>query len=171
MLDVEQSLNPFQHVSTEAAKQFLFQETWSEYWKFAFVRNPWDRYVSLYEHLYYSPHAPKPKSNSNPGGAALYSFDEWVYLVKNKFINANPSEHPQLRWINGVDTVFQFEDRATFLPLISKRIGVELTDLRSNTSTKQFASYADYYKKKATIDTVAELDKAVIERFGYTFGS
>lgn len=169
-LGIVPETNPCQHWSTERAIKWIFQETWDDYWSFAFVRNPWDRYVSLYEHLYNSPIAPYPKSNSYNGEAKLYSFDEWMYLSKSKFIRSAVFGLPQSNWTNGVNKVFRFEERDDSLPEISERIGIPLANIKSNVSVKKLGTYTNYFKKKDTIRMVNDIDKEVIERFGYKFG-
>ena len=169
-LNIIQQSNPLQHMGTEAARELIFQETWFDYWSFAFVRNPWDRYVSLYEHLHNADMIrgsiyPSPTSNS---GMTKYAFDEWMYLSRNKFIKSIAFGNPQTKWTGDVSEVFLFEERGESIPYISDKIGVKLQNIKSNASGKQ-NHYTEYYKKKETIELVRDIDHETIKQYGYKF--
>jgi chondroitin 4-sulfotransferase 11 len=159
--------SPTQHWGVYRAERWFFQETWDEYWSFSFVRNPWERYVSFWSHAQWNNQSPFTQSNSM-GVAPNYSFDEWVYLLHNKFISYSAAEHPQTFWTDGVDDVFKYEERTAAVPLISERIGLKLEGIHTNQS--EHGPYQEYYKKRRTIEIVQELDWKTIRRFGYKFG-
>jgi hypothetical protein len=164
-LGLDQAVCPLQHCMPNTAREWIFQDTWYDYWKFSFVRNPWERMVSLYEHQYSNEFAKRPKSNSGP--APRYQFDEWVYLSMNKFLKTDGFV-PQSYWMD-VDHVYLYEERAKSLSEISKRIGVELKGIRTNDSKRQ-KHYTEYYRKKSTIETVGTFDHVPIKLFCYKFG-
>ena len=43
--------NKHKHGGAKLAKEFFFKKKWNSFFKFSFVRNPYDRMVSWYEHL------------------------------------------------------------------------------------------------------------------------
>jgi hypothetical protein len=161
----KQYLNPLQHMSPARAKFWIFKETWDDYWKFSFVRNPWDRYVSLYHHLNWGANGPRPQMNNET--APKYKFDEWLYLSVNKFIISEVAGTPQTRWTEETN-IFKFEERDAAIPIIAERTGFDLKNIRTNESKHGF--YADYYTKKSTIELVTDIDRETIKRFGYKFG-
>jgi hypothetical protein len=167
-MGIKQVDTPMQHWTTHRAKRWIFQETWNDYWSFAFVRNPWERYVSMWAHATWNLQSPLAKSNSSSEAAPQYQFDEWVYLLRNKFISYGAAEYPQHYWTEDCTEIFRFEERTQVLPYISAKIELNLQDVHTNQS--KHGPYAEYYRKKSTIETVREIDKKTINHFGYKFG-
>ena len=50
------------HLNCREVKQIIGQDKWSNYFKFAFVRNPWDRAVSFYFYMKQSTENPNSLS-------------------------------------------------------------------------------------------------------------
>lgn len=130
---------------------------WNSYYKFAFVRNPWDRYVSIYK-------------NRN----IRVSFPKWIRshikaFRKNKLSKAFS---PQLDWIsdkNGkilVDYVARFENYKEEWYKICEIIGAK-KKMRHVNGTKH-RHYTTFYND-ATIENVRILAAKDIAEFGYEF--
>lgn len=47
-------INPLKHVRPEYVKDKIAEDTWNGYFKFAFVRNPWDWVLSMFHHIFAS---------------------------------------------------------------------------------------------------------------------
>lgn len=135
----------------------------SEYFKFSFIRNPWDIVISKYLAPYYR------KINSCTGKNLLY-FLENYYPASNEagdsfFDYFDPSE---------MDFIGRFETREKDLNYISKMIGLEIDPSfsvkkkemqRKLKSKKHFTSYYD----EQTLQIVYEKYKKDIEYFQYSF--
>lgn len=86
------------HSTAPALKKILAKEVFDEYFKFAFVRNPWDWQVSLYEYI---------RSNGNGEGHPQYnllkgkSFEEYIDW------RCQPVEDMRRDW--PAETIFQHE--------------------------------------------------------------
>jgi hypothetical protein len=154
------------HFYPEEAKTTIFQETWGDYWKFAFVRNPWDRYVSLYEFHKQSPYIAKYNWKSQQIARA-YSFREWMFYNRNRFIFATWWGDPQSLWWKGMDCVFKFEELDTAVEEISKHLPPIQPLMHDNATVRK--PYQDYYNKDL-VGIVAEIDRETIKQFGYKFG-
>ena len=137
-----------------------------EYYKFCMVRNPWDRYVSLYE---WSIQIQKRQFTK--------TFDEFVSRLVHKQNfdgTANKVEwtRPMLDWTldsqGNYDCDFfgRFEDMEHSWEVISDKLGVTIP-LKHVHSTKR-KPYQDYYNE-TTYSQILEFCKKDIEYFGYTF--
>jgi hypothetical protein len=142
---------------------------WSKYFKFAFVRNPWDRMVSVYfdqqkrtkESDYYRKHNPKVVEifKSSP------SFVEWV---DSGFY----SMRPQVDYILDskqnvfVDFIGRFEKLKEDFEGICRRIGISVELPHKNKTDHEF--YRTYYTAE-TREIVRRKFHADIELLGYSF--
>lgn len=121
-------------------------------WKFAFVRDPWDRMFSLYWH---------------GGGTATMPFDEWC--VKNKHRRGAGDLLTDDDGELLVDTVYRFEDYASALLDIEARVGVTPPwPIHANRPNplKPPGSCRHLYTPEAR-DRIAEISAWEIERYGY----
>jgi hypothetical protein len=154
------------------------------YFKFTFVRNPWDRFVSLYN--YYIK------------GSELYgtrdvvpfvSFEHFVDRLNNncEMISAHVSDNPHVRkvhyksqisfiessklcttGIDSLDYLGRFENLQQDFNIICDKIGIPQQQLPYVNKTKH-KHYTEYYDDE-TRQIVAEKYANDIEMFGYEFG-
>ncbi len=167
--------------------KYMPQEQFDSYFKFAFVRNPWDRMVSCYKYL---------------GMPLELEFKQYLtgrFLTK-EWKNMYWFARPQSEYLYDesgrllVDFVGRFENLQADFNKVCERIGIAVTELpyanKSETkpvkSTSTLATvkkllspfdsavtekprrYQDYYDDESR-DLVAELYKKDIELFGYRF--
>lgn len=140
----------------------------NNYFKFTFVRNPWDIVISKYlDRWYYRENNPHLK-NGPIGGLAGKSL---LYFLQN--YTTIPHEHgdTQLEYFDPekVDFIGRFENRKRDLNTISQKIGFNISSdymLRKKTHKKH---YTEYYDDESR-EIVAERYARDIERFGYKFG-
>ena len=130
-----------------------------KYFKFAFIRNPWDRAVS---HWKYAVKDWGFKENFS-------SFLDIVLRDASKMITFN-----QLDWITNkknevkVDFIGRFENLQEDFDKICDKIGVPKQQLSHRNASKH-KHYTEYYNKE-TIQIVAESYAEDIKHFGYEFG-
>lgn len=137
-------------------------KNYDSYFKFAFVRNPWDLVVSWYA---YVRRLPLSSSRSSKG------------ISFKKFINEMEcvwGQGLQTKWIldeSGnqlVDFVGKFENLQEDFDIVCKMIGVKQSKLpHKNKSNHKF--YKKIYDQE-TREIVAEKYAKDIEYFGYEFG-
>jgi hypothetical protein len=136
-------------------------KVFEEYFKFGFVRNPWDTMVSYYHFLHSN-----QSSHRNKKVQALDGFKQYLeYEIKR-------NKYHQTQFLtdnNGellVDYVGRFESLQDDFDKICKKVNVSASMPHSNKSKHK--KYQEYYDEE-TKQMVAEHWKADIEMFGYTF--
>jgi hypothetical protein len=151
------------HPTADTIRKHLPQQVFAEFFKFAFVRNPWDQLASTYFYvLRHREHAQHAFVTS------LSGFDDYV-----AFRTRHPSA-PQKRFVTDddgallVDFLGRFEDLAEDFERVCGhlRIVARLPHLNAG----GHRNYRDFY----TDHTAALVEKAFredIEFFGYTFDS
>jgi hypothetical protein len=136
-----------------------------EYFKFGFVRNPWDRVVSLYL---------RREGQMMSNQMSFESFVEWIEHASDTCIH--PSRHKyQLDWFRdengdiGVDFIGRFENLESDFRHVCHRLGADaaLPHVRRNATKTRH--YTEYYSPQ-TRETIAAKFAVDIEHFGYEFG-
>jgi hypothetical protein len=157
------------HVTARAIRRELPADTYNDYYKFAFVRNPWDWHVSMYHFIL------KEKEHVNHQVvSALGTFDnylEWAFNHKrNPYAKgATRQQHEMLVDDNGalmVDFVGRFENLASDFEKIMQTIAVNVSLPAINQSKHE--SYMNYYNEKRK-KLVAEHSRQDILLFDYKF--
>ncbi len=145
------------------------REWLSSMWTFGIVRNPWERFVSIFHY--------REDYRSQFGG----SFTDFILGVTSKpdcIMRARPPKRvsfgwPQSRWLlwpdgkETCDTVLRQETLADEWPAVASLIGLPVTLGTRNVS--KHGLYTDYYTDD-TLDAVALHEKYVISKYGYRFG-
>tara|TARA_X000000950_G_C13565103_1_gene517174 strand:+ start:63 stop:626 length:564 start_codon:yes stop_codon:yes gene_type:complete len=140
----------------------------NKYFKFTFVRNPWDRVVSFYHYQI------KRKWD-------YYPFNETIpfdHFVKNWLIHMKKqtslSTHPCYDWISDenddllIDFIGRFENLQNDFNVVCDKIGIPHQQLPHKNKSKH-KSYTEYYDDEAK-EIVAEKYAKDIEYFDYEFG-
>jgi len=172
------SLNPLSplatyeqpHVAGRILRELLPKSTWNDYFKFAFVRNPWDRAVSKY--AYTQARLAEDHTLGNQFDEAYLMqrcprFEDWVRLLPvlspggcSGFITDADGELI-------VDYVGRFENAKSDFAHVCKTLGIDIPLGCLNGSLRR-PDYRSYYQPE-TRDIVARLFAEDIARFGYTF--
>jgi hypothetical protein len=134
------------------------------YFKFGFVRNPWDRTVSLYE---------RKEGVKLPEDMTFEQFVDWINYSSSTCTLPVPHRY-QLDWFTDasgnvlVDFIGRFENLQDDWAYIAKKLRIDkpLPHKRLNPKKKH---YTEYYTDK-TKEIIAEKFKVDIEYFDYKFG-
>ncbi len=168
--------------------KYLTEEMFNSYFKFAFVRNPWSRMVSIYKYLGFN-----YKCNFNT--FLTGKFQQSIFTEMNWFVG------PQFKYMYScegellVDFVGKFEDFQDGFDRVCKEIGLPKTTvphingaseretspvkkikqinlirntIRNIKRIPKYSRYQEYYDQES-IDLIAELYKDDIKLFKYDF--
>jgi Sulfotransferase family len=149
------------HLSLEQVRPHLRQDEFDSFFKFAFVRNPFDRFVSYCAFM------------SRADG----QFDRDPHSVMRHVVQNPPWQHvlfqPQYSFVSSTDGqlltdfVGRVEEMQKSYDEIARRIGIKSATLEQvNSSNRQ--DYRTYYDE-ALVEGVAKLYARDLEMFGYEF--
>ena len=150
------------HLSLEQVRPHIGEQIFSRYFKFAFVRNPYDRFVSYCSFMTRSREV----------------FQQSPQAVMRHFLFVNPPEqhilfqpqHTLLTDGSGrllTDTIGRVEEMQASYDAICARIGIPTRRLDQVNSSKR-GDYRAYYDQQLK-DGVAERYACDLELFGYGF--
>lgn len=159
------------HLTAREARQTFGDELWSRLFTFAFVRNPWDRTVSMYCFR-------QQRKNFKEG----LTFRDYVrQLVRVRDSPDAKFSYAPL-WLEAFDFVAdddgrimvthlgKYETRQQDLRVIGGVLGCpELGQSHLQMSRRPRGSYVDYYDAE-TRDLIGQFYRRDVEAFGYSFG-
>jgi len=160
----------FPHIRRERAlKEF------KDYFKFAIVRNPWDRLVSLYFDKFVSK---RPRLDKNFSGydslfksdMSFESFVEAVCSIPNNESNDHFKSQTSMISKNGeffVDFIGRFENLSRDFEIIKAKLGTHY-NLEQLNESKSRKDYRTYYNDK-TREMVRKKYSEDIQLLGYSF--
>lgn len=143
----------------------LTAEQYKTYFKFSFVRNPWDRAYSWYKNVVRDPVQQK-NLNESPD----VTFDQFL----NRHIGKGMLKR-QTYWLKNfaghvaVDFVGRFENLGTDFAQVCNKIHLSETELPHEIKGHQAPPYVSVYDSKLR-DLVGSYYSEEIELFGYSFG-
>lgn len=148
------------HATATEVRDLVDDEIFNTFYKFAFVRNPWDWQVSLYFYML------KTKWHFQHSVVKRMSFDEYIeWRVNHDF----ESQSQQIADENGnilVDFVGRFENIEEDFSKICNRLSIPASLSHRNRS--KHAPYRDYYNPR-TRQLIRNAFAEDIERFNYEF--
>jgi hypothetical protein len=151
------SVGYYEHMPAWRVRAYVGDEIWRDYFKFAFVRNPWDRQISQYLYKTKS-RMPRP------------SLDQFMARKKRAYVTSY-----EIYAIDGavaVDFVGRYQSLDEDFKTALARAGVEtkLGIPRSNVTPgrNRDLAYQSYYTPR-TRDLVADWYAREIDLFGYEF--
>lgn len=158
MLESFYLLLPKERRNEIGARQF------ESYFKFGFVRNPWDRVVSLYE---------RAEALQLKERMTFEEFVDWIEYSSSTCVHSSPHRY-QLDWFvdpNGkvlADFIGRFERLEEDWAFVAEklRIAEKLPHSRANARARH---YTEYYNER-TRDVIGRKFKVDVERFDYVFG-
>lgn len=157
--------------------KLLASPQYVDYFKFAFVRNPWDRLVSCYcdkiaEKSYRSGHIGLAKFPEIHKGMPFDEFVRAVYAIPDKEANSHfRSQHESLCSPAGrvlADFVGRFENLYEDFAYVCKEIGMPEIELPHILRSERKPTYREFYDEETAV-LVGERYDRDIELFGYAF--
>lgn len=157
----------FGHVSVNhlLKVEIIKTEFFNNSFKFCFVRNPYDRTVSLFHHF-------KRKKNRLPDNIITFNdFCNYIYNEKVSPIGLYNYKklsqcNPQYLWIpKKIDFIGRFENLQNDFNYICDKIGIEKTELPWKNKSKR-DDYKSYYDKE-TKELIYNFYKEDFKKFGY----
>lgn len=148
------------HITAGELKQKLPAQMFNSYYKFCFVRNPWDWQVSLYHY------AKKEEGHHQRELTQSMNFEEYIHWRVNEDL------HLQKEFMydsNGnclVDFIGKMEYLEEDFGKICAQLGIDAALPHSNKTKHK--GYQEYYTPE-TRDLVAEYFREDIELFDYSF--
>jgi hypothetical protein len=150
------------HLSLQQVRPYLKPGEWQSFFKFAFVRNPFDRFISY--------------CAFRTRGQDLFKRDP-KSVMRHYLFEAPPQDHllfqPQYQFVTGddgqllADYVGRVERMQESYDEIAGKIGIPSRPLERVNATER-RDYRDYYDEQL-IDGVAQLYARDLELFGYQF--
>jgi hypothetical protein len=155
------------HLSFNQYSKLLNGLSFRDYFKFTFIRNPWDIMISNYlDAGWYSSSKP-----GRGGQIGYHSRKSLKYFLEHY----KPAKHEHgdalLDFFSPeeVDFIGRFENRSNDLQFISSKIGLKLDSSVVQRKNSHKKHYTKYYNQE-TRDMVANRYSKDINTFGYKFG-
>lgn len=162
---------PIGDYSHPTAKEYekAFPEEWGRFYKFAVVRNPWDRFVSAY---FYNLSIAERIPNRIRRQIKRYGKDFCGFVrdygpKKEFLLSSSAAFRPQNDWLHGLDRIGRFEELDTFARELSSTLNLRGELPHQNASNRE--SYQAYFDDE-TAALVGNLYEEDISRLNYRFG-
>jgi hypothetical protein len=156
------------HTTAQTAKRELPAAIYNTYFKFGFVRNPWDWQVSMYHFILSEREHVRHSLVKTMAGFEEYL--EWIIATKKPYPRGAAKFQKDM-FVDAennviVDFIGRYETLTEDFLLICRRINIQETVPHLNRSTHR--DYRAYYNQR-TKQLVRQHFAADIETFGYTF--
>ena len=159
------------HKFAKNYKKRVGNKKWNNYFKFTFVRNPWDKMVSQYFYIQKRKEG-KYELKFREFILAFESCPESEYIKGNGVaVRYNPIQLPWILDDNGnclVDFIGRYENLQEDFNTVCDKIGIPQQKLPHENKSKH-KHYTEYYDEK-TKQIVAKKYAKDIEYFEYKFG-
>ena len=156
-----------QHLLAWQVREEVGADIFSAYYKFAFVRNPWDRSISQFAYM-----QQRPDLMDYLGMTPKTEFKSYLELIRRK-------EHvqwmPQVRFLRDhdgsvlVDRIGRLEAFNEDCAKIFAALGLTLDQLPGHVNRSKRQAFQEYYSDDEAIETVADIFSEDICFLGYKF--
>lgn len=152
-------------------------ERWSDAYSFAFVRNPWDRFVSAFHYLKRKPLTDDDRLWADQALADCPNFEAFIskMMSSRQFLGGVMMwRHfaPQWWYVAdeqgslAIDHIGRFEDFERELSTVGEQLGIEANVVHKNKVAR--AHYSEFYTPDA-VDFVGRLYSRDVDWFSYQF--
>lgn len=155
-----------QHLTAAEFKEYYPEDVWKGYYKFSFVRNPFDRILSYYLTRYQDESGFKSFVNSLSRG---------VPLLESGCPDHQRMTSPCADWLsdaNGLlldlDYIGKLETISTDFAEVCGRIGIKAQLVHANKTRNRTRPTEEYFDQH-TWNQIAIRFQADVEQFGYTY--
>ena len=152
-----------QHFTCNMLEERIGHQKYSDYYKFAFVRNPWSRILSSY---FWRQTLPKERP--------VLPFEDFIgnvaqIVAKKNYYSQEFGDHfiPQTEFTSDVNDIFKFEDFEASIATIAAKTGIVINKIPPK-KAKHYDDYTKFYNKE-TRQIIAKIYKTEISKFGYSF--
>lgn len=165
-------INDWSHIPLFLAKAYIKPWQYHSYFKFGFVRNPFDRIVSAFEYSkkWYKTHA-KSSEVLRKREQTLYLGDFKKWILREYGANGKLGKYgSQSEYVKGCDFIGRFENLEEDLKNAINKIDPSLYSpiAKINQSESSKKHYSEWYDDE-TIEIVSKLWAKDIENFNYKF--
>ncbi len=148
------------HATAFQVRELIDEDIFNSYYKFAFVRNPWDWQVSLYFYMR------KTKRHFQHDLIKNMSFEEYIFWRVNHDLVSQSAQIGDGQGKILVDFIGRFENMKTDFENICVSLSIDARLPHKNRS--RHAPYQEYYNAR-TSQMVKEAFAEDIARFNYEF--
>lgn len=163
------------HDSIRSYQLMFSPHEFSEYFKFAFVRNPWDRLVSAYLYLKEGGRVESDRAVAAKSVKPFKDFEDFVRRgITQKPIRKVFHFRPQVQFIcllrnrPALDFIGRFETLNEDFAYITRRLNVQATLQQLNRTASKQRDYREYYTEE-TARIVGEVYADDVKVLGYSF--
>lgn len=153
-----------QHLTAALVRDVVGSSVFSQYYRFAVIRNPWDRAVSQFVFL-----RRRPDLRAFLGIDERASFKTYLHAIRER---THVQWEPQYRFLYDagdrllVDDVLRFEQLGAAMAPVLGRLGV--TEALPHRNASEREPLETYYDAEAR-ELVGDFYAQDVERFGYAF--
>tara|TARA_B100001113_G_C20994642_1_gene572115 strand:+ start:318 stop:890 length:573 start_codon:yes stop_codon:yes gene_type:complete len=150
----------YPHSTCQEVKEYCGEKVWNEYYKFTFVRNPFDRIVSFY-HFHKSPQYKHPAGQER----ARLPLKEWIFTCKDSNVL-----HSQAYFVGDekLDFVGRYENLHSDFNKVCMDIGIKPYTLPHYNKSKH--DNWQHLLDKETQDYVHGIYRDDFNKFTYIYG-
>ncbi|MFW6130630.1 MAG: sulfotransferase family 2 domain-containing protein [Atribacterota bacterium] len=163
------------HLMASQAKN-VYREYWKDYFVFSFVRNPWDRIISMFRHRnFFGIFMEKKQINFQryfdqfSKHNVLLEHDYRAYNIQDILTPKHKSNQVYLNILDeNIDFIGRFENLQEDFDKICDILKISQRKLPHKNKSKRKSDYRSYYNDE-TKQIVCEMYKNDIDFFGYRF--
>jgi hypothetical protein len=154
-----------QHLYAEQIRNEVGQDIFNEYFKFSFVRNPWDKAVSQFSYM-----KKREDLREYIGMDENDTFKKYLELI---CVKPHVQWSPQFKFITDssgqamVDFVGKFENFEQDALDVMRKLGLSVQKI-PHTNKSEHRPYSEYYDSES-IEMVRSIYQVDIEMFNYSF--